>query len=65
MVLEPPLPRMLATPMGTNRLTTSSLLKLTNYSGEICTQVYLSVSMMNSSQASLFGGMDYWNGILE
>ena len=30
-------------------ITTSSLLKLVNHSGEICTQVYLSVSMMSSS----------------
>ena len=30
-------------------ITTSSLLKLANHSGEICTQVYLSVSMMSSS----------------
>ena len=28
-------------------LTTSSLLKLANHSGEICMQVYLSVSMMS------------------
>ena len=30
-------------------ITTSSLLKLANHSGEICTQVYLGVSMMSSS----------------
>ena len=30
-------------------ITTSSLLKLTNHSGKICTQVYLCASMMSPS----------------
>ena len=30
-------------------ITTSSLLKLANHSGEICTQVYLCISMMSPS----------------
>ena len=30
-------------------ITTSSLLKLANHSGEICMQVYLSISMMSPS----------------
>ena len=36
-------------PWGLFLITTSLLLKLANNSGEICTQVYLSVSMMRSS----------------